>query len=193
MRFAPRILRFSHIIVLCVTCMGSGLTTNVTASDLHEIGWGQLVPPDWNPNSVFEHYTDEEFMALSDEEFNALQEEAQKLFDAAPTVDTFDGKRVRIPGYILPLDFSGDKVKEFLLVPNFGACIHTPPPPANQVIHGTVVTEFPLNGLFEAVWISGKLTTVSSVQQLSEIGYDELLGVSSGYAMNVERIEPYHQ
>ena len=46
-----------------------------------------------------------------------------------------DGKTIRIPGYVLPLEFSGSKVTEFLLVPWVGACIHTPPPEPNQIVY----------------------------------------------------------
>jgi hypothetical protein len=41
------------------------------------------------------------------------------------------GSSIRMPGYVLPLEFKDRKVVEFLLVPTVGACIHTPPPPAN--------------------------------------------------------------
>jgi hypothetical protein len=54
-------------------------------------------------------------------------------------VEELSGQRVRIPGYLLPLEISGTKVTEFLLVPYFGACIHTPPPPPNQIIHVKIV------------------------------------------------------
>ena len=48
-------------------------------------------------------------------------------------VESLNGQRARIPGYLLPLEMSGTKVIEFLLVPYIGACIHVPPP--NQIIH----------------------------------------------------------
>ena len=55
---------------------------------------------------------------------------------AAPAVvPELDGKRVRIGGYVVPLDFEATNVKEFLLVPFVGACIHVPPPPPNQIIY----------------------------------------------------------
>ena len=52
--------------------------------------------------------------------------------DQSALVSDYDGKRVRIPGYIVPIGFDGVGVKEFLLVPYVGACIHVPPPPPNQ-------------------------------------------------------------
>ena len=48
---------------------------------------------------------------------------------AAQVNPLLDGLTVRLPGYVLPLEITGRKVTEFLLVPWVGACIHTPPPP----------------------------------------------------------------
>ena len=45
-----------------------------------------------------------------------------------------NGKRIRMPGYLLPLEFSEEGVRDFLLVPYVGASIHVPPPPANQFV-----------------------------------------------------------
>lgn len=44
--------------------------------------------------------------------------------------------KVKIPGYIVPLDdMSYTEVSEFILVPNALACIHVPPPPPNQMVY----------------------------------------------------------
>jgi len=67
------------------------------------------------------------------------------------------GKSVRIPGFAVPLegDDGFEYVKEFLLVPTFGACIHVPPPPPNQVIHVILDKSVHFEKLLYAVWITG--------------------------------------
>ena len=74
------------------------------------------------------------------------------------------GKSIKIPGFAVPLveDGGGDDggfeyVKEFLLVPVYGMCIHVPPPPPNQVIH--IILEKPVyfEILLYAVWVTGIL------------------------------------
>lgn len=46
-----------------------------------------------------------------------------------------NGKAVKIPGFMVPLDdMEYESVGRFLLVPDPQACIHVPPPPANQMI-----------------------------------------------------------
>lgn len=153
--------------------------------------WDQLIPQDWNPNSVFDKYSDEELDAMSDEEYYALQFEAQVLFDSAPTVESLDGEVVQISGYMLPLEFNLTNVTEFLLVPYFGACVHSPPPLANQIIHGTLATDYTMGKLFEPVSISGTLKTVRAQKELGESGLSQTINVDTGYAMEVEEVTLY--
>ncbi|WP_204112793.1 DUF3299 domain-containing protein [Shimia biformata] len=107
----------------------------------------------------------------------------------ARTNDDLLGQTVRIPGYVLPLDVRGDLVTEFLLVPTVGACIHTPPPPANQMVHVVYPEGFKVEGLYTPVWITGELRGESRV---TEIRYVDGNGeVSVSYAMNANAVLPY--
>ncbi|WP_234221936.1 DUF3299 domain-containing protein [Ruegeria pomeroyi] len=99
------------------------------------------------------------------------------------------GMRVRLPGYVLPLEFKGRKVVEFLLVPTVGACIHTPPPPANQIVHVVYPEGIEVSGLFTPVWITGTMVAQSSVQT---VGYvDGQAPVSVSYSMQPLLVEDY--
>ena len=69
-----------------------------------------------------------------------------------------DGSRIRIPGYVVPVGFDGLMIREFLLVPYAGACIHTPPPPPSQIIHVDAEQGFEIADLYTPVWVSGELT-----------------------------------
>jgi hypothetical protein len=89
----------------------------------------------------------------------------------APVVAGFDGKRVRIGGYVVSLDFDATKVKEFLLVPFVGACIHVPPPPANQIVYVKADKGFDVSGMFEPVWVTGTLKVTTQFTGLAEAGY----------------------
>lgn len=93
----------------------------------------------------------------------------------------FNGKTVRIPGYIVPLEFDGAKIKQFLLVPYVGACIHVPPPPANQLIYVTSDTPHELKGLFEPVYVTGMFGAAASSTQLADVGY----------VLSADNIEPF--
>ena len=89
----------------------------------------------------------------------------------APVVQGLDGKRVHIGGYIVPLDFDATRVKEFLLVPFVGACIHVPPPPANQIVYVKAENGFDVQGMFDPVWVTGTLKVTSAFTGLAEAGY----------------------
>ena len=70
---------------------------------------------------------------------------------------------------------------EFLLVPYFGACIHTPPPPSNQILHVTALHPVANLHSMDNVWISGQLHATRS---------DSSMGMSS-YAMTLDFVQPY--
>lgn len=87
-------------------------------------------------------------------------------------VKELDGALVKIPGFVVPLEVSNEgKVSEFLLVPYFGACIHYPPPPANQIVYITVKNPIDLESTWEPIWATGKLKTESRETNLAYAGY----------------------
>lgn len=99
------------------------------------------------------------------------------------------GSKHRIPGYITPIEMDGTKVTKFFLVPSAGACIHTPPPPANQL----VLIDFPegieLVSLMTPVWVEGQLTGHQSKENVNYS--DGAANVQSVYAMKADGIEQY--
>jgi len=87
------------------------------------------------------------------------------------TVAELDGKRVRIGGYVVPLDFEATTIKEFLLVPFVGACIHVPPPPANQIVYVKAEEGIEITGQFDPVWVTGTIKTEPAFTGLADTGY----------------------
>ncbi|MGF1752518.1 DUF3299 domain-containing protein [Vibrio makurazakiensis] len=82
-----------------------------------------------------------------------------------------NGSQVKIPGFVIPLEGDADKVTEFLLVPYFGACIHVPPPPPNQIIYVKFPQGAPVQELWDVVYVVGTLKTESMSHELAETGY----------------------
>lgn len=110
------------------------LASGAPAADLPPVErWLDLTPPGWNPYAKMNPLL---FGRIQDgsPEAVAAMEQVREALDNAPTVDELQGRAVRLPGYVVPLQSSRDGVSTFLLVPYFGACIHTPPPPANQIV-----------------------------------------------------------
>ena len=101
-----------------------------------------------------------------------------------------NGKTIRLPGYLLPLEFENKKVTEFLLVPWVGACIHTPPPPPNQIVHVKLSEGFDIGDeIFTAVWVDGVMKTESNSPELSFV--DGKQNVDVGYVLRADRVELY--
>lgn len=98
---------------------------------------------------------------------------------AAPAYSTFGkdvvrelaGTNIRIPGYIIPLDYNGEGVNELILVPYVGACIHVPPPPPNQLILVRIEQSYNPREMFEPVYVSGVLGILEEETDLAEVGY----------------------
>ena len=97
-------------------------------------------------------------------------------------VEELDGTLVKIPGFIVPLELAdGSKIKEFLLVPYFGACIHYPPPPPNQLVYVTAEEPFEIASSWDPIWAIGELKTE---------GRDSGFG-NAGYTMVAQQIDEY--
>lgn len=155
------------------------------SSELIELNWDDLIPADFKqPENPFDTMTQEEIDKLLDgsDESNARLEELRTAFEYAPIVESLDGKRVKLPAYVTPLDFDGQmKMSEFLLVPYMGACIHTPPPPANQVVYADSGTAIELDSPYDPIWAVGILRAVTVTSDLAE----------AGYKLEVEEVMPY--
>ena len=99
----------------------------------------------------------------------------------APTVPSLDGELVRLPGFVVPLDVVEGKVSSFLLVPYFGACIHQPPPPPNQIVHVSFAAPVELESMYDPVWVTGRMRIET---------YSDAF-VQAGYALTGREVEPY--
>ncbi|MFI3277018.1 MAG: DUF3299 domain-containing protein [Vibrio sp.] len=82
-----------------------------------------------------------------------------------------DGNEITIAGFVIPLEGTESSVTEFLLVPFFGACIHVPPPPANQIIYVQFEEGAPVTKLWDVVYVTGDLTTKTLNTDLATTGY----------------------
>lgn len=145
-----------------------------------ELKWEELIPKAWDPAAGFRG-RNTTILNDWDPKARRLMKEVQDVWDHAPTVSTFNGLLVRLAGYVVPLDTVRDALKEFLLVPYFGACIHTPPPPVNQIV--LVTPRTPAEGfrMMDTVWVSGLITAVR----------DQTFAGTSGYRLDATTVERY--
>ena len=96
---------------------------------------------------------------------------AQQVMDFSVN-KALDGALIKIPGFIVPLDVGKDGlVTDFFLVPYFGACIHVPPPPPNQIVHVRISKGIALDSIYEAYWITGRMKVVNKSTRLGTSAY----------------------
>ena len=144
----------------------------VSAAAPREITWDDLIPPGVPyPEIIAEGELDEE----NDYWRPIFDENSTKLNPAL--ADAY----IKMPGFIIPIDISGDGVTSFILVPYVGACIHVPPPPPNQLVFVTTKVPWPSERLWEAVWVTG---TMQNKVQYTEVA-------DTGYELEADRIEIY--
>ncbi len=141
------------------------------AAGVKEIEWDALIPDDYSPEKLFEEYQAE---SLDDDDPRAaeLMEKLRKLWDEAPVRPELDGQTVKLPGFTVPLEGDNDETRSFLLVPYYGACIHVPPPPANQTVY--VLREAGKGtrlGEFDVVWVTGTMSVKRTENDMAEAGY----------------------
>jgi len=143
----------------------------LTATTPQDLDWDTLIPEDWQPDTLFDQY---DLNSLQDDDPKAkeLMGKLKQLWAEAPVVPALDGKLVRLPGFIVPVESESTKISEFLLVPYYGACIHVPPPPANQTVYVKLAPEQAFEGeLFDTVWVTGTLKVTPTSSDLADAGY----------------------
>lgn len=145
-----------------------------------EVAWDALMPSDWDPMRVLKGLNLDQLNDADPRAMEAL-DKLREEWNNAPANPTMNGARIRIAGFVVPLENQKNQISEFLLVPYFGACIHVPPPPANQLIH--VFPAKPLKDIqtMQAVWVSGTVEALSA---------DTAMG-RAGYRMKAETVTPY--
>lgn len=197
--------RFSvTLIIRSLVFLGMlGIGLAASAKEYSPVQWVDLIPRSdldalLNPpasimsipeGSVFD-------MVLNDSLANSFEQAIQKSKEA-PTPEEqayyaalestqinagFNEKDIRIPGFVVPIEYDENQViTEFFLVPYFGACIHVPPPPPNQIIYVKYPKGFSVEVLNAPFWIEGKL--------LTQIVENDV--AMSAYTMDAESVKPY--
>jgi hypothetical protein len=66
-------------------------------------------------------------------------------------------------------------------VPYFGACIHVPPPPPNQIVYVRMNKGIALDSIYEAYWITGRMKVSRKATRLG----------ASAYQLDASKVEIY--
>lgn len=159
------------LVLVAATWLGA---PGVLAQERPEvIDWKHLVPTGYDPSELMRKYQ-KEVSSLRDNDPRAERaaERLRQAWENAPVVQSLSNKVVKLSGFLVTLEGDGKAVSEFLLVPYFGACIHVPPPPSNQVVLVRTGTRpFKVNQMFDMVSVTGTLRTERARNDLASASY----------------------
>ncbi len=162
----------------------SGAVTVADTTDdagVKVLNWDNLLPDDFHPEKLLEG-VDTETLNDDDPRAQELMKKLQAMWKEAPVVNALNGQTVKLPGFVVPLEGDGRVVNEFLLVPYYGACIHVPPPPANQIVYVRAQgRNVQVRRLFDTVWVTGNMKVERASSELGE----------AGYTLDALKVEPY--
>ena len=154
-----------------ILLIASLLVATSAAAELRELEWMELMPED-----------EAESWLNGTQQVDHSGFGAPEPFQSYRTVGELDGQKIRIPGFVVPVETDGEgNLKEFFLVPYFGACIHVPPPPANQIIYGRLEEPIPMVNIWDAFWMEGQLNIEDVSNETA----------ASAYTMDVAKLELY--
>jgi len=146
-----------------------------------EIEWEDLIPHGYRPEELLDKFNVAD-LADDDPRVAEILDKLREAWNASPVVPGLEGRAIRMPGLVVPLEGDGETVTEFLLVPYYGACIHVPPPPSNQTVYVSAADGARIRELFDAVWVTGTLSVQRHSSDLAE----------AGYTLVASKVEPYH-
>ncbi len=168
------------------------LAASTKAQQFKELDWLDLLPDEerealMNPPAIDHLFEDlgiqQDSLLRNDAAAQSLGDEKfQSALISTNVRSELDQQDVRLPGFIVPLEYNDEqKVTEFFLVPYFGACIHVPPPPPNQIIYVSYPAGFELESIWDPFFIDGKLSTELTSNEVA----------ISAYSIEAAAIVPY--
>ena len=158
---------------LMTTALASAaLPRAAIAQTPREITWEDLIPPGVPYSEI-----------IAPGERDVVNDIWRPIFDGNATQlnPALDGAYITMPGFVIPIELSREGVTSFVLVPYVGACIHTPPPPANQLVFVTTQTPWPDDNLWQAVLVTGQMQHDVQTTKVAK----------TGYVLNADAMEAY--
>jgi len=164
----------------------SGFSPVKNSQEYRELDWEELSPEGYQQNKIIDKYQPQiDATPEGSPEEDAIFQKMMAELDSAPANDKLDGQKIKLPGFVSPLEEVNGKVSEFLLVPYFGACIHVPPPPLNNTLLIKTKPDYAIDAekTYLPVWVIGKIQVKSTTTDIA----------SAGYLIEDAMIEPYEE
>ena len=147
---------------LTLLTAGAALPHAAMGATPKEVWWEDLIPPGVPYSEI-----------IGEGEMDIINDTWDPIYDAngVKLNEELNGAFIKMPGFIIPFEINNEGVTEFMLVPYVGACIHVPPPPANQLVMVKTDTPWPGDELWDPVWVTGTMQTKLQDTELGQTGY----------------------
>lgn len=158
-----------HFMLMASLIIAALFTTPLLANQQNSTADQEVLQLDWI-DLIPEHERnlfDQQGMPMPDH--NGAEPAKQQVLGSVRK--ELHGSYVKIPGFVIPLEGDDKQVTEFLLVPYFGACIHVPPPPPNQIVYVKFPKGAPIQELWDVIYVIGELKTESLSHDLADTAY----------------------
>lgn len=155
-------MRLSRRHLIAAAAASATLPQLARAKTALEITWDDLIPPGVPYSEI-----------IGEGEMDERNDTWRPVFDSNATKlnPALDNAFIKMPGFIIPVDKGEAGVTEFILVPYTGACLHTPPPPANQLVFVKTENPWPSDDLWDPVWVTGMMQHEVQSTDIADIGY----------------------
>ena len=175
-------LQLQPALVLMLVLLTLALSAVAANREYQRLLWIDLLPLEdykalYDPPEIDHSIAeDDEPGALLRNNTTASPSASDNAFEAAlvstKVVGELNELAMQLPGFIVPLEYNDEQeVTEFFLVPYFGACIHTPPPPPNQIAYVSYPEGFELTSLDDPFVIEGTLFTKTIRNDMATAAY----------------------
>ena len=183
---SPGALQYGDPITDLLSSPAAGAEASApTVAGFRAVEWDDLIAPGLSGEEIYERYREQiEAVKPGSPKLDEIYAEMNDEYDAASVNPALNSQKIQLAGFVAPLTFDGEKITEFLLVPYFGACIHVPPPPLNQVVVITLAEgeSLSLEDSWGAVWVAGTLDAGVTDTDLATAGYSIAGPVFGTYA-----------
>lgn len=143
------------------------LAGSVAVAQAMQLEWKDLLPPEARDQASLAPPAPLHDYLLGEDSPVALQPTDSRVNRE------LDGRTVRLPGFIVPLEIDAEgRVTELFLVPFFGACIHVPPPAPNQIVYVILAAPLELGSMADAYWVTGRMKASSRKTRLGASAYE---------------------
>ena len=172
---SPGVLQYGDPITDLLSSPAAGAEASApTVAGFRAVEWNDLIAPGLSGEEIYERYREQiEAVKPGSPKLDEIYAEMNDDYDAASVNPALNSQKIQLAGFVAPLTYDGEKITEFLLVPYFGACIHVPPPPLNQVVVITLGEgeSLSLEDSWGAVWVAGTLDAGVTDTDLATAGY----------------------